>query len=74
MQNYKQRPVCVECESRNWTEIKVKKYKNIFDFPKDFYEKSYFLKNVRSYYERNKKLTEKQIEAVKKTIKELQEK
>lgn len=68
---YKQKPICPECEMKNWEEVKSEKYKKIFDISKEFYTKSYFLRNVRDYYEKFGKLSEKQIEAFKKTVEKM---
>ena len=74
MQHYKQRAVCIDCQMKKWDEVKDPKYKKLFDIPKKLYEESYFLRNVRDYYDRMEKLSEKQIEAFKKTIKDLESK
>lgn len=71
IESRKQRAVCPECEMKDWEEIKSGRYKKILDIPKDVYAKSYFLRNVRSYYEKFGKLSEKQIEAFKKTAEKL---
>jgi len=72
IQHYKQRPICLDCQMKQWDEIKDPKYKKLFDIPKKFYELSIFLRNVRDYYDRMEKLSEKQIAAFKKTVKELE--
>lgn len=59
---------------RYWDKLKDPKYKKLFSVPKKFYEKSYFLRNIRSYYDRNEKLSQKQIAAFKKTVRELEKK
>jgi hypothetical protein len=74
IQHYKQKPYCLDCQIKYWDEVKAPKYKKLFDIPRKFYEESYFLRNLRSYYDRNEKLTEKQITAFKKTVKDLQKK
>lgn len=71
IESRKQRAICSECEMKDWKEIKSGKYKKILEIPKEIYMKSYFLRNVRSYYERFGKLSEKQVEAFKKTADEL---
>jgi len=50
-----------------------KKYKKLLDIPKELYEKSVFLRNIKHAYIRFESLTEKQIAAFKKTVKELKE-
>ena len=74
MQHYKQRAICIDCQMKNWDEVKDPKFKKLFDIPKKLYEESYFLRNVRDYYDRMEKLSEKQVEAFKKTIKDLESK
>lgn len=71
IEHYKQKPICPGCEMKNWEEIKKGKYKKIFDISKEFYVKSYFLRDVRGYYEKFGKLSEKQIEAFKRTVEEM---
>ena len=71
IERYKQKPFCPECEMRNWGKIEKEKYKKILDIPKEIYVKSYFLRNVRGYYETFGKLTEKQIDAFKKNVEKL---
>ncbi|MBS3156929.1 hypothetical protein J4442_02020 [Candidatus Woesearchaeota archaeon] len=73
MENRRQRPICLDCEMRYWDKVENKKYKELFDIPKSFYEKNYFLRNVRGYYDRCDKLSVKQIAAFKKTVKEMKE-
>ena len=43
----------------------------LFDIPKEWYEKNPFLRSVRYQYGKFGELTEKQIAAFKKTIKEM---
>ena len=71
IEHYKQKAICANCEMKYWQEIKNAKYKKILDIPKEIYEKSYFLRNVRRYYERFGKLSVKQIGAFKKTAEKL---
>lgn len=73
MESRRQRAICPDCEMKYWEDVKEGKYKKLFNISKDLYEKSYFLRNVRSYYERFGKLSEKQISAFKKTVKKLGE-
>ena len=71
IERYKQRPICAECEMKDWKEIKSGKYKKILDTPKEIYVKNYFLRNVRGYYETFGKLSEKQVDAFKKAVEKL---
>tara|TARA_Y100000310_G_scaffold288707_1_gene314613 strand:+ start:291 stop:557 length:267 start_codon:yes stop_codon:yes gene_type:complete len=68
--NYKQWPICIDCETKNWKKIDKKKYK-FLNLSNELYEKSYFLRNVRGYYERFGKLSDKQIKSFKETVKKL---
>ncbi|MAG45627.1 MAG: hypothetical protein CMH63_02540 [Nanoarchaeota archaeon] len=72
MEHYRQKPYCLDCQMRYWDPVKDPKYKKLFKIPKKFYAKSYFLRNVRSYYDRNEELSKKQIDAFKKTVKEME--
>ena len=73
MEGRRQRPICADCEMRYWDKVTDPKYKELFDIPKSYYEKNYFLRNVRGYYDRADKLSDKQIAAFKKTVKEMKE-
>ena len=52
-------------------EIKDKKMKKFFDIPEEFYKENAFLRNIKVYYLRTGELSEKQIEAFKKTVNNL---
>jgi len=52
--------------------VTEKKYA-FLNLPKELYEKSRFLRNIRQSYLMYKELTKKQIDAFKKTVKELKE-
>ncbi len=54
--------------------VKEASFKKLFDIPLDWYKENSFLRSVRYQYGRFNQLTEKQLEAFKKTVKELKEK
>jgi len=62
-------PQCYECQKNELhKEVKDKKMKKFFDIPEEFYENNYFLRNIKIYYLRTGELSEKQIDAFKKTV------
>ncbi|MAG15445.1 hypothetical protein CMO88_00115 [Candidatus Woesearchaeota archaeon] len=68
-------PVCVECKMREINKpIKDKKFKKMFDIDNALYEKSGFLRNIKSSYLRFGELSEKQIEMFKKVVEEVKKK
>jgi len=70
--SYKQFPICVDCHMRQIDKpIKDPKIKKLFDIPEEFYKKSVFLRNIKGAYIRFENLSEKQVEAFKKTVKDL---
>lgn len=70
--NYKEFPICIKCHLRQIFSEKITDSKFKFlDLPKELYEKSRFLRNIRQCYLMYHGLTEKQITAFKKTVKEL---
>jgi hypothetical protein len=65
-------PVCYDCEKDELKKpIKDPKMKKMFDIPEEFYEKNSFLRSVKRNYLRFEDLTEKQIEAFKKTVEDM---
>ncbi len=67
-------PLCYECQKKELHQkIKDPKMKKFFDIPEDFYKQSAFLRNIKIYYIKFKTLSEKQIEAFKKTVEKLKE-
>ncbi len=67
-------PICYECQKPELQkEIKDPKMKKMFDIPEELYKKSGFLRSIKSNYLRYGKLTDKQIEFFKKTVKEMTE-
>lgn len=66
--------MCYECQKDELKgEIKDPKMKEMFDIPEELYKKSLFLRDIKKNYLRFEQLTEKQVEAFKKTVKKLQE-
>ena len=67
-------PICYECQkSELQGKIKDPKMKVMFDIPEEFYKENLFLRNIKSNYLRFNSLTEKQVEAFKKTVKKIKE-
>ncbi len=65
--------LCYECQKREMQgEIKDPKMKKLFDIPEEFYEKNSFLRNIKVNYLRYGELTENQVTAFKKVVKDLQ--
>ena len=72
MYSSRQFPICTECHMKKINQpIEDPKYKKLLDIPVELYEKSSFLRNIKESYLRFDSLTEKQIEAFKKVVKEL---
>tara|TARA_Y100000310_G_C20629744_1_gene787973 strand:+ start:1258 stop:1563 length:306 start_codon:yes stop_codon:yes gene_type:complete len=72
MYSGRQFPICVECHMKRIDKpIKSAKYKKLLNIPKSLYERSSFLRNIKESYLRFDSLSEKQIEAFKKTVKDL---
>ena len=70
----RQFPICVKCHMKQIEkEIKDPKMKKFFDIPQKFYEENSFLRNIKQAYIRFDNLSEKQVEAFKKTVKEMKE-
>ncbi len=55
-------------------EIKDPKMKKMFDIPEEFYEENSFLRDIKIKYLKWGELSERQIAAFKKTVKERKEK
>jgi len=70
--NYREFPICISCHMRQIMSEKVTAKKYLFlNIDKKLYEKSRFLRNIRQAYLMYHELTKKQIDAFKKTIKDL---
>lgn len=66
--------LCYDCQKHEMEgEIKDPKMKKMFDIPEEFYKKNLFLRSIKINYLRFGKLSEKQIEAFKKTVKKMKE-
>ena len=66
--------LCYDCQKQEMEgEIKDPKMKKLFDIPEEFYKKNMFLRSIKINYLRFGKLSEKQIEAFKKTVKKMKE-
>lgn len=69
MHNY---AICYDCQKEELNkEIKDPKMKKMFDIPEELYRQNSFLRSIKSNYLRYGALSEKQIEAFKKTVKEI---
>lgn len=65
-------PVCTECRMRDINKpITDGKFKKLFDIDRSLYEKSSFLRNIKSSYLRFGGLSDKQVEMFKKVAEEL---
>lgn len=67
-------PVCYDCQKeRLQGEIKDPKIRKLLDIPEEFYRENLFLRNIKESYMAWGKLSEKQIEAFKKTVAKMKE-
>jgi len=67
-------PICYECQKTELNKpIKNTKMRKMFDIPKEFYIENIFLRDIKLKYLKFGELTEKQIAAFKKTVKEMKE-
>jgi hypothetical protein len=66
--------VCYECQKKDLKgKVADPKMKKLFDIPEEFYKKNSFLRDIKANYLRFGSLSEKQVEAFKKVVKELEE-
>jgi hypothetical protein len=64
--------VCKDCEMKVVDKkVEKKTYAKLFDIPREWYEENGFLRSIRYSYGKWGSLTERQLEAFKKTVKEL---
>jgi len=64
--------VCYDCQKdRLQGEIKDPKIKKLLNIPEEFYRENLFLRNIKESYMAWGKLSEKQIEAFKKTVEKM---
>ena len=67
-------PVCYECEKKEMEgTIKDPKMKRLFKIPEEYYKRSAFLRDIKIKYLKFGELSEKQIEAFKKAVKDMKE-
>ena len=60
---------CYYCQKKELSqEIKNPKMKKLFDIPEEFYKENIFLRDIKLNYLRYSNLSEKQIDAFKKTV------
>lgn len=72
IRNPRQRAICSECQMKSFANpVTDPKFIKLFDIPREFYEQSSFLRDVRYQYGRFGNLSEKQISAFNKVVKEL---
>jgi len=71
--NWKERfPKCYECQRKELNgEIDDPKMKKFFDIPEELYKQNAFLRSIKVNYLTYGNLSEKQIEAFKKVVKDL---
>ena len=66
--------LCYDCQKEDLNkEVKDPEMKKLFDIPEEFYKKNSFLRSIKINYFRFDKLSEKQIEAFKKTVEKMKE-
>jgi len=64
--------ICFECQKKQLEgEIKDPEMKKMFDIPEDFYKNNAFLRDIKINYLRWGKLTDKQVEAFKKSVEKM---
>jgi PHP family Zn ribbon phosphoesterase len=64
--------VCDECQKREYSqEVTDPEMKELFDIPEEHYQKNYFLRDIKAKYLKYGSLSEKQIEAFKRAVKDL---
>src|SRR3989338_4431584 len=72
MYSSRQFPICVECHMKRISDpVTDPKYKALLDIPRDFYEKSMFLRNIKESFQRFGSLTVNQVTAFKKAVEDL---
>lgn len=66
--------ICYECQKKEMEgDITDPKMKKLFDIPEEFYKDNMFLRDIKINYLRYGKLSEKQIEAFKKSVDKMKE-
>lgn len=65
-------PLCYDCQKDELNvTIKDPKMKKLFNIPEEFYMENPFLRSVKRNYIQFERLTDKQVEAFKKTVDEM---
>lgn len=65
---------CYDCQKKDLEgDITDPEMKKMFDIPLEYYQVNSFLRNIKSSYLKYQSLTEKQIEAFKKVVNQLDE-
>jgi len=68
-------PVCYDCEKKELSrEIEDPKMKEMFNIPEEYYKDNSFLRDIKKNYLRYNNLSEKQIEAFKKVVENMETK
>ena len=66
--------ICFDCQKDDFNQpIKDKKMQQLFDIPEQFYIDNMFLRDIKMKYIKFGELSEKQIEAFKKTVEKMKE-
>lgn len=66
--------LCYNCQKKDLIgKIKDPKMKKLFDISEEYYKENSFLRDIKINYLRYGNLTERQIEAFKKAVKEMKE-
>ena len=70
-QNY---AVCYDCQKKELhKKIEDPKMKKMFDIPEEFYKENSFLRSIKLNYLKFKNLSEKQVAAFKKVVKQMKD-
>jgi len=65
---------CYDCQKEELNKpIKDVEMKKLFDIPEEFYKTNAFLRNIKVAYLRFGKLSEKQVDAFKRTVEKMKE-
>ncbi len=71
---YQRFPICIDCEMKVIERpVEDRSLVKMFDIPKEWYRENAFLRSVRYQYGRFGRLSDKQKETFKKTVKELKQ-
>lgn len=67
-------PLCYDCQKKELEgEITDPEMKKLFDIPEEYYKENDFLRAIKANYLKFEKLSERQIEAFKKTVEKIKE-